>query len=164
MRTLFRNAAFRRLFLGRLVTNAGDSLYYVAAMWLVYELTGSEFYTGVAGFLVMAPAALQFLFGPLVDRLPLRRVFVWTQLLQGALVLVVPVAAHFEALSVALLLTVMPLLSLLNQPVYPAQSAALPRIVDRDGLVAANSLFTFAYQGVDAAFNAVGGVLIAAVG
>lgn len=164
MRALFGNAAFRRLFLGRLVTNVGDSLYYVAAMWLMYELTGSELYTGVAGFLVMAPAALQFLFGPLVDRLPLRRVFVWTQFLQGALVLVVPVAAYFDALTVALLLTVMPLLSLLNQPVYPAQSAALPRIVDREELVAANSLFTLAYQGVDAAFNAVGGVLIAAVG
>ncbi|MFC4358363.1 MFS transporter [Halobium salinum] len=164
MHALFRNPTFRRLFLGRLVTNAGDSLYYVAAMWLVYELTGSELYTGVAGFLVMAPAALQFLFGPLVDRLPLRQVFVGTQLLQGVLVLVVPAAAHVGALSAPLLLAVMPLLSLLNQPVYPAQSAALPRIVEQDELVAANSLFTLAYQGVDAAFNALGGVLIAAVG
>lgn len=48
-RTLFQNADFRRLFLGRLVTNAGDSLYAVAAMWLVYSLSGSTLYTGIDG-------------------------------------------------------------------------------------------------------------------
>ena len=161
---LLRNTQLRRLFFGRLVTNAGDSLYYIASMWLVYDLTGSEFYTGVAGFLVMIPSAAQFLFGPLVDRVSLRRLLVGTQVIQGVLVLVVPLAAAVNMLSVWVLLTVMPLLSLLNQPVYPAQSAALPRIVDREELVGANSLFSMAYQGVDAAFNALGGVIVATVG
>lgn len=164
MRELLRNTTFVRLFVGRLVTNAGDSLYYIAAMWLVYQLTGSTVYTGVAGFLTLAPSAVQFLFGPLVDRLPLRRVLVGTQLAQGVLVLVVPIAAALDALSVWVILTVMPLLSLLNQPVYPAESAALPRIVEHEELVEANSLFSLAYQGADAAFNAVSGLLVAALG
>lgn len=164
MRELLRNRSFMRLFLGRLVTNAGDSLYYIAAMWLVYQLTGSAAYTGVAGFLTMAPSAIQFLFGPLVDRTPLRRVLVGTQLAQGMLVLVIPIAAALDALSVWVVLTVMPLLSLLNQPVYPAESAALPRIVEREELVKGNSLFSLAYQGTDAAFNAIGGLLVAALG
>ena len=164
MRRVLRNPDFRRLFLARLVTNAGDSLYYVAATWLVYALTGSTFYTGVATFLVLAPAGLQFLFGPLVDRLPLRSVLVGTQVTQMVLVLVVPLAYYLDALTVWVLLVVMPLLSLLNQPAYPAQSAAIPRIVDREELVAANSVFSVAYQGVDAAFNALGGLLVALVG
>jgi MFS family permease len=161
---LLRNRQFALLVGGRLVTNAGDSLYYIAAMWLVHDLTGSEVFTGLAGFLVMMPAALQFLFGPLVDRAPLERLLVGTQVVQGVLVLVVPVAHALGVLSVWVVLTVMPLLSLLNQPVYPAQSAALPRIVDREELVGANSVLTLAYQGVDAGFNAVGGVVVAAFG
>jgi MFS family permease len=161
---LLRNGAFARLVGGRLVTNAGDSLYYIAAMWLVYDLTGSELYTGLAGFLVMAPSALQFLFGPLVDRTSLRPLLVGTQVVQGLLVLVVPVAHFLDLLSVWVVLTVMPLLSLLNQPVYPAQSAALPRIIEREELVGANSVLTLAYQGVDAGFNALGGVVVAAFG
>jgi MFS family permease len=164
MRSVLRNPAFRRLFLGRVVTNAGDSLYYVAATWLVYDLTGSSLFTGLATFLVLGPAAFQFLFGPLVDRWPLRRVLVGTQVSQMLLVLVVPLAWALDLLSVWLLLAVMPLLSLLNQPVYPAESAALPRLVARDELVAANSAFSVAYQGVDAAFNALGGLLVALVG
>lgn len=164
VRELLRNGSFVRLFIGRLVTNVGDSLYYIAAMWLVYQLTGSAAFTGVAGFLTMAPSAVQFLFGPLVDRTPLRRVLVGTQLAQGVLVLVVPVAAALDVLSVWVVLTVIPLLSLLNQPVYPAESAALPRIVEREELVAGNSLFSLAYQGTDAAFNAVGGLLVSVLG
>ena len=37
-------------FSGRLLTNLGDSLYFIITMWLVFDLTHSEFYTGLAGF------------------------------------------------------------------------------------------------------------------
>jgi MFS family permease len=164
MLNLLHNRNFARLFAGRLVTNIGDSIYFVAAMWLVWELTGDEFFTGLAGFLVLAPSGLQFLFGPLVDRWDLRRVLVGTQLLQGLLVLSVPLAAATGSLSVWLVLAVMPALALLNQLVYPAQTAAIPRLVEQDELVSANSMFALAYQGVDAVFNALAGVLVALVG
>lgn len=164
MHTLFRNRDFTRLFAGRVITNAGDSLYFIAAMWLVYDLTGDPFYSGVAGFLTLAPAGLQAFVGPLVDRWDLRRLLVVTQVIQAGVVLVLPVAHALDYLSVGLILVVMPLLSTLNQFVYPAQSAALPRIVEGDELVSANSAFALAYQGVDSAFNALGGVLIALVG
>lgn len=162
MSTLRSNVSFIRLFLGRLVTNAGDSLYILGAMWLVYELTGSSFYTGIAGFLVQLPVTLQFLFGPLVDKWDLRYVLVGTQVVQGVGVLIIPFAAATGHLSVWVVLIVLPILSLLNQFVYPAQNAILPRIVEEDQLVRANSLFTTAYQGVDASFKAVGGLILAA--
>lgn len=161
---LRRNANFRRLFLGRLVTNAGDSVYFIAAMWLVYDLTGSPFYTGVAGFLIQAPQALQVFAGPLVDRWSIRNVLVRTQVIQAVLVLVVPLAWLLGELHVWIVLVLMPFLTLLNQVVYPAQNAAIPRIVEDSQLVRANSLFSMAYQGVDMAFNAAAGVLIAVIG
>ncbi|HZD43167.1 MAG TPA: hypothetical protein VE134_03840, partial [Methanomicrobiales archaeon] len=92
MRSLFENRTFSRLFLGRLITNAGDSAYAVAAMWLAFQLGGSSFYTGLAGFLTMLPQTLQFLLGPLVDRWQIRRILLGTQLAQGILVLTIPVA------------------------------------------------------------------------
>ncbi|HET7325092.1 MAG TPA: MFS transporter [Halococcus sp.] len=164
MKSVFRNTTFRRLFAGRLITNMGDSLYYIAAMWLAYELGGSAFYTGLAGFLTLAPQALQFLTGPFVDRWDIRRLLVGTQVLQGALVLVIPIAAWTGQLSVMVVLVVMPVVSMLNQFVYPAQSAALPRIVREDELTDANSAFSFAYQGTDLVFAGLGGVFVALVG
>lgn len=164
MQDLFANPDFRRLFVGRLVTNAGDSLYAVAAMWLVYSLTGSTTYTGIAGFLTMGPQGLQVFVGPLVDRFPIRRLLVTTQAVQALLVLTVPAAHLLGVLSVELVLVVMPLLSLLNQFVYPAQTAVLPRLVEDEQLTAANSTFSLAYQGTDMVFNALAGVLVALLG
>ncbi|WP_254766146.1 MFS transporter [Salinilacihabitans rarus] len=160
MRGPFANATFRRLFVGRVVTNVGDSLYFVAAMWLVYSLTGDPFYTGLAGFLTMVPRAFQFLAGPLVDQWSLRRTLVGTQFVQAVVVSTIPVAHAAGVLTVELVLVVMPALTALNQLVYPAQTAALPRILEDDDLVAANSAFSIAYQGLDMVANGVGGVLM----
>ncbi|ELY94339.1 transporter, MFS 1 family protein [Natrialba chahannaoensis JCM 10990] len=149
---------------GRFVTNAGDSLYTIAGIWLVYDLTGSSFYTGLAGALLLLPPALQFISGPLVDRWPLIQTLVWTQLIQAVLILSIPVAAYFDRLTVGLVLLTIPLLSFLNQFVYPAQNAALPRIVEKGELTRANSAFSFANQGTNMVFDALGGVLIALIG
>lgn len=161
---LLQNKNFLKLFGGRVVTNMGDSLYYVGAMWLVYELSGSSFYTGLAGFFTTAPRMIEFLIGPLVDRWSLRRTLAGTQFVQAGLLLVIPIVAFFDALSVKVVLVVMPLVALLNQFTWPAQKAALPKIVEEESLVKANSLFSAAYQGIDMGFNAVGGFVIAALG
>ena len=164
MRELFRNRTFRRLFFGRIVTNAGDSLYYIAAMWLVYSRSDSAFYTGLAGALILLPQTFQFLTGPLVDRWSLRRTLVGTQLVQAFLVLAVPLAVATDRFVVPTVLFVIPIAGLVNEFVYPAESAVLPRIVETNELVDANSAFSFAYGGVDFLFNALGGALIALVG
>ncbi|WP_407271389.1 MFS transporter [Radiobacillus sp. PE A8.2] len=164
MLNVFKNKNFSFLFLGRLVSNAGDSLYAVAAMWLVYELGGSAFYTGLAGFLTLLPQSLQFLAGPFVDRWSLKWTLVVSQLIEFILIIIIPIFHFLDLLNVAVVLTVMPLATLVNQIAYPAQSAALPKILSKDELVKGNSAFSFAYQGVDLTFNALAGILVAAVG
>ena len=164
MKAPFRNRTFRRLFVGRLITNIGDSLYFVAAMWLVYSLTGDPVYTGIAGFLTMFPGMFQFLAGPVVDRWSIKMTLVSTQLLQASIVSIIPIAHLLGILSVELVLVVMPILAALNQFVYPAQAAALPRILDDEELVAANSAFAIAYQGFSMVANGIGGILIGLLG
>lgn len=162
--SIFKNRNFTWMFMGRIVTNIGDSLYAVAAMWLVYDLGGSTFYTGLAGFLSIIPRLIQFITGPLVDRLPIRPVLIYTQLLQAALLIIVPVASHLGFLTISLVLIITPLLSTLNMFVYPVQMTALPRLLPEKELTKGNSLFTLAYQGIDIACNAISGFLIVLIG
>ncbi len=136
---LFRNPNFARLFFGNLITNAGNNLYAVAAIWLVYQLGGSTLYTGLAGFLTTLPAVLRFLIGPLVDRWPLRNTLVGAEVVQGALVLVIPITALIGQLNIAVVLIVLPLAALAGRFSYPATTAALPRVVSPEELVRANS-------------------------
>lgn len=161
---LRENSDFLSLFAGRLVTNIGDSFYFIAAMWLAYTLTGSPLYTGAVGFMSRAPSALSFLLGPVVDRTPTRRLLVLTQLANALLVLVIPVAAAIDMLSVWLLLVVLPVVTIINELVYPAQEAAVPQLVDEEHLTAANSLISSSGQAANIGINAVSGALIPLVG
>jgi MFS family permease len=163
-RDLLGNVGFRRLYTGHAVSEAGDELYFVAAMWLTFELSGSTALTGLTGFLSRAPGALGFLFGPLVDRAPLRRLLVASELLQAVVAVAVPVAAALEVLSVWVVLAVVPLLATLKRVSGPAQNAAVPRLVADRNLVRANSLTATSDRAVGAAARAGGGAAIALVG
>ncbi|WP_343840034.1 MFS transporter [Salinibacillus aidingensis] len=164
MWTLFKNGNFTRLFIGRLITNAGDSLYAVAAMWLVHQLGGSTFHTGLAGFLTMLPTSLQFLVGPLVDRWELKKTLIVTQVIELLFILLIPVFYYAGILNVTVVLVVMPIVAFASQFSFPAERAALPSILEPDELVKGNSAFSFAYQGLDLVFSGLAGILVAMFG
>lgn len=163
-RSLWRNRDFRRFFAGQFVTNAGDSLYTVAVLWLVYQLSQSTALTGLTNAILLLPWLLQMFAGPVVDRLPLRPVLVGVQLLQGAVVLALPMAAATGHLRVEVLLAVAPLLMLASLLMTPMQSALLPRIVSEGRLSRANSALATVTLGLDMVFDALGGLFIAVVG
>lgn len=160
---VLRHHGFRRLLAGRAVSVLGDGLYIVAAMWLVYDLTGSTAYTGLAGFLTRIPGVLAVLVGPIVDRSALERVLTLSELGQGVVVLVVPLAWALGLLTVDVVLATMPVLALVGLFANPAQNAAVPRLVPSDALVRANAATTTVQRTVDAVARGVGGLLIAAV-
>lgn len=50
----------------RIVANFSDSLYYMATIWFIKEITGSNTWIGIASFITMLPVALQILYGTLL--------------------------------------------------------------------------------------------------
>jgi MFS family permease len=162
--SLWRNRDFRRFFAGQFVTNAGDSLYTVAILWLVFELSRSTVLTGITNAVLLLPWLLQALAGPVVDRLPLRPVLVGSQVAQGVVVLVLPLAAVTGRLSVGVLLAVVPVLMLASLLMTPIDAALPPRIVADGRLSQANSALASVTLGLDMVFDALGGAFIAVFG
>ena len=162
--SVWHNPDFRRFLSGEFVTNLGDSLYSVATLWLVFELTDSSALVGVANFLLLSPWLLQFAAGPVVDRLSLKRLLVGLQLGQGVVVLLFSLAASTGGVSIGLLFAVVPVLSTMALLSTPVQTATLPRILPKDRLTKGNSLLTTATLGLDTVFEAVGGFLIPTLG
>jgi MFS family permease len=163
-RVLWRNADFRRFFAGQFVTNAGDSLYTVAMLWLAFELSGSTLVTGALNAILLLPWLLQVFAGPLVDRLPLEHVLVGSQVIQGTVVLALPLAAATGYLDIGVLFAVAPVLMLASLLMAPMETALLPRIVDDDRLSSANSALSTVTLGLDMVFDALGGGFIAVFG
>lgn len=162
--TLLANTGFRRLYFARIVNRVGDKLYSIASMWLVYQLTGSTFYTGLAGFLSRLPVVFGFLFGPIVDRSRISRLLVLVAAAQAIVVLSVPLVASVHTPSVTLVLAVVGVLALLERINAPAEKAALPRLVDDELLPRANSLDSATHQTIGAVAQALSGALIALLG
>ena len=159
-----KNRDFIILLIGRFITNFGDSVYAIATMMLVYQLTGSSFYTGLALFLTSSMAIFQVLFSPMLERVDMKRFLVVSQFLQAVLLLVISYLIYTDQINVYILLAFMTVVSFINQLVYPGQLSLLTKILGQEDLVKANSLFSIAYQGSDALFNALGGFLIASLG
>ena len=161
---MIKNRDFNILFVGRFIANFGDSMYSIATMLLVYHLTNSVFYSGFALFLTSSMGIVQVLLSPMLDRINIKKSLISFQFIQALLLLTIPLLQHFDQLTVTKILVIMPLVTLMNQLIYPSQISLLPKILKEDELVKGNSLFTIAYQGSDALFNAISGVVIALVG
>ncbi|MGN8218078.1 MFS transporter [Halococcus morrhuae DSM 1307] len=163
-RVLWRNADFRRFFAGQFVTNAGDSLYTVAMLWLAFELSGSTLVTGALNAILLLPWLLQVFAGPIVDRLRLERVLVGSQIIQGIVVLILPLVAALNYLHVGVLFAVAPILMLASLLMAPMETALLPRIVDDERLPGANAALSTVTLGLDMVFDALGGGFVALFG
>lgn len=161
---LSTNVDFRRFVAGQFVTNAGDSLYTVAVLWLVYDLSGSTLLTGITSAILLLPWLLQVLAGPVVDRFPLGPLLVGSQLLQGVVVLVFPLAAVTGLLNVGVVFAVVPVLTLATLVMAPMQATLVPRLVAERRLSGANAVLATVTLGLDMVFDAVGGAVVALFG
>jgi MFS family permease len=129
-------------------------------MWVVYDLTQSPLYTGIAGFLFTVPEVLNVFYGPIIDRGNKKRILLIFGALQTLVVLVIPFLEGLDKLSITWILATIPLMSFFTEFTYPVESTLIPRVVGKNELVKANSLMSMAYTGMDLFFNAIAGILI----
>src|SRR3989442_3790665 len=57
-RRVLSNRSFSLLWIGQLVSQSGDFIFDVAALWLVLQLTGDTLKVGIAVAFVLLPAVL----------------------------------------------------------------------------------------------------------
>jgi MFS family permease len=131
------NGSFTSLWTGAMISLLGDRIHQIALAALVVGITQSVF----AGALVFVAATLPNLFlapiaGAYVDRWNHRDVMIVSDLLRAAVVLIMPIAAITNVMLVYPLIFLITTISIFFRP---ARVAILPRIVDDDDLLTANS-------------------------
>jgi len=138
---LLRTRDFRLLFSGQLISQIGDGLNRIALLWFVYELTGSALKMVAIGLLqTIPPLVLGPLIGVYLDRLPKKPVMILIDLLRTLLVLLIPVLFALNALSLERLYLLVFLTAIVSTVFGPALASAVPQIVYRSQLTAANAL------------------------
>ena len=143
-----RSAPLALLWIAQFLSQFGDSVFLLAFIWLVLDLTGSKSATGVAATISYLPALLfGVAAGLLVDRLNRRLVMVWADAAR-ALLLGLCAAFYFAgALTPALLTAVAFGVSTASVLFYPARDSLLPELVHPRDLIRANSWVQLSQQG-----------------
>src|SRR4051795_6504169 len=139
MLPVLRRRDFALLWVGGLVSVAGDWVLYAALPFYVYERTGSTLAT--AGMIVaeLAPSfVLGSVAGVFVDRWDRRRVLVAANLAQAAAVALLLVVARGGPLWIVF--AVAAVQAAAAAFAIPAESALLPSLVPDEDLVPANAL------------------------
>lgn len=157
---MFKNKAFPVLLASETLSLIGDRILAVALIILVYDLTESTLTVSILMMLKAVPSLfLGVVAGTMVDRMNRKWVMVFSNLAQGALVLMIPFTE-----TLLMVYVIYFLMSVVNQFFIPARAATLPSIVPTESLMAANSLFSIAFVGAIAIGPMIGGFLIEASG
>jgi MFS family permease len=160
-----RRLSLSLLWQGQLVSSLGDAVYRIAlGFWLLAE-TGSTAITGATLAASMLPRIfLSPVAGAAVDRLSRKRILVAADVLCGAAVLLVGVAAALGALEVWMLVSAALALGVGAAFFTPALETVLPELVPRGALTRVNAAFSFACTGAELVGSSAGGFAFVALG
>jgi len=173
---VLKNPNFLALWSGQVFSQLADKVYLVLMIALIdtqFQVSGQTISTWVSAIMMAftIPAVLfSSVAGVFVDRWSKSTVLVSTNILRGALVLLVPPLLwlskdwlSFGGLPAGfcLLLLVTFLVSTLTQFFAPAEQAVIPMIVERRHLLSANSLYTTTMMALVVIGFAVGEPLLA---
>jgi MFS family permease len=160
-----RHRNFRLFWFGQLISLTGTWMQSIGQAWLVLELTHSAWLLGVVGALQFLPVMLLSLFGGvLADRLPKRKVLLFTQsfaMLQATLLWILVASGHVQVWEVLVLAS---LLGLTNSIDMPTRQAFVAEMVGREDLPNAIALNSSLFNMARVVGPGLGGLIIAWLG
>jgi MFS family permease len=158
---LMQNRAFVNLWVGQIISQIADKVFFVLLIALVAEYQVPGLRESTARTSVMVANTLPAIIlgsaaGVFVDRWSKRQLLWSSNFFRGLLVLLIP----FLPKLLIFLLIVAILESILTQFFAPAEQAAIPILVERQTLMPANALFTTTMMGALVVGFAIGDPLL----
>jgi MFS family permease len=139
--SVFSNRDFMLLFGGSSISAIGDTFTLVALPWLVLKISHDPAAVGLVALITALPRALfMFVGGAVVDRMSARRVLLISRAINAAFVTLLAVLVVTGAIQMWEVYAISLGIGLSTAFVYPAGSAILPQLVEKEMLPAANGM------------------------
>jgi DHA3 family macrolide efflux protein-like MFS transporter len=163
------NRNFFLLWQGQFVSQIGSQAFAIAMMFWIKHQTGSASLMGLLMMVSMLPAViLGPIAGTVADHFSRRKIIILSDILRGIPVLILALMIFFVPISpgviIVLLFFVTLVLGILSSFFRPAISAAIPDIVPKEKISAANSLNQSSGQISLCVGQALGGYLFVVLG
>jgi len=139
---------FRTFLLGApFIGSIGRSMYDIAIIWLILDITNSEKLTGLIAMTTYLPAIFFGLFtGAIVDMYSKTKVMAVAHIMQAIAVLGIPLFLLFDIRLAWIIMILAFFHNGFSLPFVPAFNAYLPTQVKKDKLLKANSIVNVAWQ------------------
>src|SRR5260370_6103761 len=160
-----RHRNFRLFWFGQLISLIGTWMQTTAQAWLVLQLTHSAWLLGVVGALQFLPIMFLSLFGGvLADRLPKRKVLLFTQSFAALQATVLWTLVATGTVQLWHVLVLAALLGLTNSLDMPTRQAFVVEMVGREDLPDAVALISSLFNMACIVGPSLGGLIIAGLG
>lgn len=139
----------------------------IAVPWFVLTLTGSASQTGLTAAVTLLPSVVMAFFGgAFADRMNARRLSIFSDVISGVTVALVPLLYLLDVLTFPLLLLLMFLGAVFDTPGATARRTMIPRLSERCGvsLEKINSAYGVSFATSSILGAALSGVLIGVLG
>lgn len=150
---------------GQLVSTFGDALYTIAISFFILNLTGSSTLVGtIMGIVTIPRILLGPVAGVVVDRYSKKKLIIFCDLIRGIAIIFISFMAYQGSLKIWMLLLVAIIEGICAAFFNPSMETVMPKLVDEENLVQANSIFNMLASGVDILGQTLGGILYKLLG
>ena len=161
----FRFRNFRLFWIGALLSNSGTWVQNLTVPYVVFQLTHSSTWVGIAAFSQLAPMAMMSpLGGTIADRLDRRRVLLVTQVAMGVVAIMMGGAWVTGVASVPVIIGLVAVGGVITGINAPAWQAFVSELVPRDALLNAVTLNSAQFNAARAFGPALGGLVLVTLG
>jgi MFS family permease len=161
----FRHRNFRLFYAGQAVSLVGTWMQQVAQGWLVLQLTNDAFALGLVAAAQFLPVMFLGLFGGVAaDAIPKRNGLIATQVISGALALILGLLAVTDHVEVWQVLVLALALGVVNAFDMPIRQSFVVEMVGREDIASAVGFNSALFNGTRIIGPAVAGLLIAVTG
>lgn len=141
MLALLKQRNFFIFWLGELITVIGDHISIIAFPWLVLQMTGSAFMTGLVLAAQGIPRAILMLWGgALVDRNSPRMVMIVTDIVRFILMLALGLLILDGSITLPIIFVGAALFGIADAFFYPATTSILPSLLKKNELLQGNAI------------------------
>ncbi|TDM40649.1 MFS transporter [Macrococcoides goetzii] len=127
------------LLTGRLISALGDSIYSVAIMWYIFDVTKDAFITSVTSAIIFTPGILSAFAGPVIDHFNRKKMMLIAQIMQLFIMIFIAVMFYLNLMPISVLLFSLFILGLIEVVEGNAESALSPLVMEEDELIGYNS-------------------------
>ncbi|MGN7470619.1 MFS transporter [Brevibacillus sp. SAFN-007a] len=155
--------SFYSLWAGQSLENVAGSFYTIALITLVYHITGSAtFAASISLVRVIAKFLSSFLVPLIFDRYPLQRILLFSQAAQMMIVIVLTllVIFHNNSGTLVVIYVLVFMAGYFDGWAVPSRNALVPRLVQENKLVKANSLLSTSDQSLGLLGWTLGGGMV----